>query len=224
MKSYLDLVDALEDMARQHCYTDKNGTCQGVAEPNITDSEAITPNAEALRTLHGFGRFRIVREMGRMVIGYWPEHDPMRLAERPVHAADCAVAVSARHAGSCGADAKDDTPCSPWRPASEPPNQTEWVLASADGAVRCVAWNNDVRRWENWDGALTSFVLGEIDWWMPIPPTPKKADSVAADMESDGLLPPFQSPPSSEPTYRAPAPATVSESDTRACACEGART
>ena len=71
-----DLLDALEGMARQHCYTDKVGVYDGVPEPNITDSGALTDNACALRMLSDCGRFRIVREYGRMVVGYWPEHDP----------------------------------------------------------------------------------------------------------------------------------------------------
>ena len=62
---------------------------------------------------------------------------------------------------------------SPWRPASEPPALTEWVLASADGAVRCVAWNREKARWEDWDNA-GAIALGEIKWWMPIPETPKE--------------------------------------------------
>lgn len=59
-----------------------------------------------------------------------------------------------------------------WRPASEPPKATEWVLAAADGMVRCVAWNNDKRRWEDWD--YTQMDLNGIEWWMPIPELPKK--------------------------------------------------
>lgn len=64
---------------------------------------------------------------------------------------------------------------SPWHPASEPPNQTEWVIAWADGAVRCVAWNSDKHCWEDWDGhgALN---LDGIEWWMPIPDAPEKAN------------------------------------------------
>ena len=65
-----------------------------------------------------------------------------------------------------------------WHPASEPPKQTEWVIASADGAVRCVAWNNDKHCWEDWDGR-GAINLDSIDWWMPIPDVPaeeKKED------------------------------------------------
>ena len=67
---------------------------------------------------------------------------------------------------------------SPWRPASEPPKQTEWVIASADGVVRCVAWNSDKRCWEDWDehGAIN---LDGIDWWMSIPDMPEKPNSEA---------------------------------------------
>jgi hypothetical protein len=32
---------------------------------------------EALRMLAKNGRFRILREVGRMVIGYWPENEPI---------------------------------------------------------------------------------------------------------------------------------------------------
>lgn len=63
---------------------------------------------------------------------------------------------------------------SPWRPASEPPKQTEWVIASADGAVRCVAWNGDKRCWQDWDGH-GAINLDGIDWWMSIPYVPANA-------------------------------------------------
>ena len=59
----------------------------------------------------------------------------------------------------------------PWRPASEPPKQTEWVIASADGAVRCMAWNNAARRWEDWDG-VGAIDPDLIDRWMSIPEEP----------------------------------------------------
>jgi len=59
----------------------------------------------------------------------------------------------------------------PWHPASEPPKQTEWVIASADGAVRCMAWNSDNRRWEDWDG-VGAIDPDLIDRWMSIPKDP----------------------------------------------------
>lgn len=71
------LLDELEDMARQHCYTCHDERAyQGVPENHITDSGAISANAGALRMLAKHGRFSIVRESGRMVVGYWPEYDP----------------------------------------------------------------------------------------------------------------------------------------------------
>jgi|ERR1035441_828436 hypothetical protein len=79
-----DLLDALEDMARQHCYTNRTlKTYQGVIEIKTTDSGALSANADALRTLAEHGRFRIIRECGRMVVGYWPENDPNVPAQRP---------------------------------------------------------------------------------------------------------------------------------------------
>ena len=65
-----NLLDALEDMARQHCYLD------GRNQPIETDSGATSADADALRLLAKYGRFRIVRDGGRMVVGFWPEHDP----------------------------------------------------------------------------------------------------------------------------------------------------
>ena len=67
-----EVLDALEDMARQHCFT----YGQDHGEPNITESQALSANAEALYVLADYGRFRVERGFGRMVIGYWPEHDP----------------------------------------------------------------------------------------------------------------------------------------------------
>jgi hypothetical protein len=73
----IDLLDALEDMARQHCFIDKQPRVRfGVSEVNVTVSGALTADADALRVLAKHGRFRIVREGGRMVVGFWPEHDP----------------------------------------------------------------------------------------------------------------------------------------------------
>lgn len=64
----------------------------------------------------------------------------------------------------------------PWRPANEPPKETEWVIASADGAVRCVAWDADHKTWEDWDG-VGHLAVDAIEWWMPIPNTPGKEKS-----------------------------------------------
>lgn len=71
-------LDALEDMAAQHCHTqrverDYNGQ---VAGSLVTDSGAISANAGALELLADAGRFRIVGDLGRMVVGYWPSNDP----------------------------------------------------------------------------------------------------------------------------------------------------
>ena len=67
-KSERDLLDALEGMARQHCFTDKDN--------GETDSGAIGADADALEKLDEYDRFRIVRGAGRMVVGFWPEDDP----------------------------------------------------------------------------------------------------------------------------------------------------
>lgn len=72
-----EYLDQIENMARQHCFTDKQvRTYNGVRESNITDSGGTSTDADALRTLAKHGRFRIVRDCGRMVVGYWPENDP----------------------------------------------------------------------------------------------------------------------------------------------------
>lgn len=75
-----DVIDHVEEMARQECFTKKvekdyNGQ---VAGTDVTDSGAISTRAAALRMLAHYGRFRIVAEYGRMVVGYWPENDPER--------------------------------------------------------------------------------------------------------------------------------------------------
>lgn len=36
----------------------------------------MTHRADMLCLLAEHGRFRVADEWGRMVIGYWPEHDP----------------------------------------------------------------------------------------------------------------------------------------------------
>ncbi len=73
-------IDALESMARQHCFTEerKQGHRGQVAGTLVTDSSACSANAEALELLAQYGRFRIVANGGRMVVGYWPENDPER--------------------------------------------------------------------------------------------------------------------------------------------------
>ena len=72
-----ELLDALEDMARQACST---RPMDDPKEPGITDSGAITAYADTLQLLHEEKRFRIVRGFGRMVLGYWPENDPRKKA------------------------------------------------------------------------------------------------------------------------------------------------
>lgn len=74
------LLDVLESMANQHCRTaaahrDYNGQLAGTL---VTDSGALTANGKALHVLANANppRFRIVAEIGRMVVGYWPENDP----------------------------------------------------------------------------------------------------------------------------------------------------
>lgn len=66
------LWEALEHMARQHCTT----TGSEHKEPYITSSGGLSANAEALEVLAEEERFRIARECGRVVVGYWPENDP----------------------------------------------------------------------------------------------------------------------------------------------------
>ena len=77
------LLDTIEDLARQHCYTgtalrDHNGQVAGTL---VTDSGALTTDSIALRRLAEAGRFRIVAEYGRMVVGYWPENEPRKEAQ-----------------------------------------------------------------------------------------------------------------------------------------------
>lgn len=66
--------------------------------------------------------------------------------------------------------------CSPWHPASEPPEKDEWVIVSADGMVRCVAWNNAVKQWQDWSNS--GMMIERIEWWMSIPPLPSENDGV----------------------------------------------
>jgi len=65
MEKINEVLDVLEGMARQHCYMDKDG---------VTDSGGISANAEALELLESFGRFKIEKDVGRMVLGRWPEN------------------------------------------------------------------------------------------------------------------------------------------------------
>ena len=67
------LLDALEDMARQACYTRRTDDTE---EPGITDSGALSTYADTLIILDEEKRFRIIRGFGRMILGYWPENDP----------------------------------------------------------------------------------------------------------------------------------------------------
>jgi hypothetical protein len=78
-----EILNEIEDAARGACHTAKqerehNGIAAGSL---ITDSGAISANAENLRRLAEAERFRIIRDFGRMVIGYWPENDPNRSKE-----------------------------------------------------------------------------------------------------------------------------------------------
>jgi len=80
-----ELLDTIEDLARQHCYTgtalrDHNGQVAGTL---VTDSGALTANSIALRRLAKDNKFRVVAEHGRMVVGYWPENDPARKETQP---------------------------------------------------------------------------------------------------------------------------------------------
>lgn len=73
-----EYLDHIGEAARQECFTKKvakdyNGQ---VAGTDVTDSGAISTRAAMLRLLAAAGRFRIVAEGGRMVVGYWPENDP----------------------------------------------------------------------------------------------------------------------------------------------------
>lgn len=79
----------IEDGARACCHTSRDG---------ITDSGGISDRACMLRELAAGNRFRILRQYGRMVVGHWPENDPLRKIpvpteappERPPHCEDCA--------------------------------------------------------------------------------------------------------------------------------------
>ena len=73
-----DLLDELESMARQWCNTADTAELDAPAEPGITDSGGISANAGALHLLAEHGGFRIEREFGRMVLGYWPENEQFK--------------------------------------------------------------------------------------------------------------------------------------------------
>lgn len=76
-----EVLDEIETAARAACSTVKvERDYKGqVAGSLVTDSGALSTNAEWLRRLAAAGRFRIVGEAGRMVVGYWPENDPQRM-------------------------------------------------------------------------------------------------------------------------------------------------
>lgn len=78
-----ELLGALKAMAEQHCFT----AGDDAKEPGLTDSGAISANGEALELLAEHGRFRIVRGMGRMICGYWPENDPDKSANNQIQRA-----------------------------------------------------------------------------------------------------------------------------------------
>jgi len=74
------LLEIIESAAWHICGTrrvDHNYNGQ-VAGTLVTDSGALSIGAELLRTLAESGRFRIVAECGRMVVGYWPQNDPAK--------------------------------------------------------------------------------------------------------------------------------------------------
>lgn len=60
-----------------------------------------------------------------------------------------------------------------WRPASEPPTEMTWCLVLGDEAIACRGWNNDKRRWEDWEGcSMPGLDMAEITHWMPLPDYP----------------------------------------------------
>ena len=78
-----EIDDEREDAARQLCYTlhvERDYLGQ-VAGTKVTDSGGVSTSADLLRQLASAGRFRIVADHGRMVVGYWPENDPLRVAK-----------------------------------------------------------------------------------------------------------------------------------------------
>ena len=73
------VLDALESLARRCSHTRKaEKDYRGqVAGTLVTDSQAIGDVADSLEVLADHGRFRVAASMGRMVVGYWPENDPL---------------------------------------------------------------------------------------------------------------------------------------------------
>lgn len=72
-------IEWIEAIARRTCHT-RRGEVEynGEMENNVTDSGGMGDDAHYLRVLSDHGRFRIIRQFGRMVVGYWPENDPER--------------------------------------------------------------------------------------------------------------------------------------------------
>jgi hypothetical protein len=68
-------LDLIEAQARRECYTESASDPLG---PRVTESSGVTDRADMLMLLAEHGRFRVAGECGRMVFGYWPEHDPDR--------------------------------------------------------------------------------------------------------------------------------------------------
>lgn len=62
------LLDALANMVRQHCVPNDSPGKE-------LDSMALSTNADAMRLLAEHGRFVIMRDTGRRVIGYWKKED-----------------------------------------------------------------------------------------------------------------------------------------------------
>jgi hypothetical protein len=76
-----DALEMIEDLAVQFCSTQKvdrdyNGQVKGTL---VTDSGGLGTGARALLLLAEHGRFRVIAEHGRMVVGYWPWHDPEKI-------------------------------------------------------------------------------------------------------------------------------------------------
>ena len=64
-----------------------------------------------------------------------------------------------------------------WRDAiNNPPSDTLWVLVYGDGAMATRAWNNDKRRWEDWEGCtMPGLNMESITHWMPLPDCPEES-------------------------------------------------
>jgi hypothetical protein len=65
-----ELLDCLYEITSSAAYTDPDTL--------ITDSMAISDYADALRLLAKHGKFRITKEAGRRVFGYWACNDPQK--------------------------------------------------------------------------------------------------------------------------------------------------